>query len=194
MLKDSCDCRANQLMKQRFIIHPNDPNSIMKNKKTKKLKVVAVSGGFDPIHIGHIRLFEAAKKLGDTLTVILNNDNWLQKKKGYVFMPEQERKELIGALRSVDSVLLTSHKKNPNDMSVSAELKKLKPHIFANGGDRTHRNIPEVAACESIGCEMVFSVGKGGKIQSSSWLLAKHNKRELCFCGGGKVYQKCHGA
>ncbi len=165
----------------------------MKTKKSKKVKVVAVSGGFDPIHIGHVRLFEKARKLGDTLTVILNNDNWLKKKKGYVFMHEQERKELIEALRHVDRVMLTSHKKNPKDMSIRAELKKLKPDIFANGGDRIHSNIPEVAVCDSIGCEMIFSVG-GGKIQSSSWLLAKHNKRELCFCGSGKIYKKCHGA
>ncbi|MBI4085798.1 MAG: adenylyltransferase/cytidyltransferase family protein [Candidatus Liptonbacteria bacterium] len=150
----------------------------MKNKKgkTKKIKVVAVSGGFDPVHIGHIRLFEEAKKLGDKLMVILNNDNWLKKKKGYVFMPERERKEVIEALRPVDMVFLTSHKKNPQDMSINAELKKLKPHIFANGGDRMQSNIPEVAVCDLIGCEMIFGVGKGGKIQSSSWLLKPHLK------------------
>ncbi len=144
-----------------------------KTKKKKKPTIVAVSGGFDPIHIGHIRLFEAARKLGDKLIVILNNDNWLKKKKGFVFMPEKEREELIGALAAVDGVILTSHPKNPTDMSVCKELKKLRPDIFSNGGDRTRENIPEVALCQKINCKMIFNIGHGGKIQSSSWLLAK---------------------
>ena len=141
--------------------------------KKRKL-VVAVSGGFDPIHIGHIRLFEAAKKLGDELVVILNNDNWLRKKKRYIFMPEKERKEVIEALRPVDRVVLTSHTKNASDMSVSKELGILHPDIFANGGDRKKHNVPEVTVCRRIGCAMVFNMGKGGKIQSSSWLLRKY--------------------
>lgn len=144
--------------------------------KKRKL-VVAVSGGFDPIHIGHIRLFEEARKLGDELVVILNNDNWLCKKKGYVFMPEQERKEVIEALRSVDRVILTSHKKDTKDMSVSRELRKVRPAIFANGGDRKKYNVPEVAVCREIRCAMVFGIGKGGKIQSSSWLLKKYLRK-----------------
>lgn len=143
-------------------------------KKNKKLTVVAVSGGFDPIHIGHIRLFNNAKKLGDKLVVILNNDNWLKNKKGFVFMPEKERKELIEALSSVDRVILTSHKKKSLDMSVCNELEKLRPNIFANGGDRTKKNIPEVDICKKINCQMIFNIGHGGKIQSSSWLLSKY--------------------
>ena len=109
-------------------------------KKKGKI-VVAVSGGFDPIHFGHVRLFEEAKKLGDELVVILNNDNWLQKKKGFIFMPEKERKELIEALQYVDRVIISGHGPEPEDMSVNTELKKLKPAIFANGGDRTQKNI-----------------------------------------------------
>lgn len=174
----------------------------MKTKKNKKLKVVAVSGGFDPVHIGHIRLFEEAKKLGGKLIVILNNDNWLKKKKGYVFMPEQERKELINALRAVNGVFLTNHEKNSKDMTVCRELAALKPHIFANGGDRNKIDAankksslnPEQQLCESLGIAMQFNVGAGGKVQSSSWLLAKHGKRKLCPCGSGKAYGKCHGA
>ena len=69
--------------------------------------VVAVSGGFDPIHIGHVRMFERARALGDELVVILNNDNWLRAKKGFAFMPEKERKEVIEALRAVDRVVIT---------------------------------------------------------------------------------------
>ncbi|GBD34148.1 Glycerol-3-phosphate cytidylyltransferase [bacterium HR34] len=150
-----------------------------KNKGEKKSKVVvAVSGGFDPIHIGHIRLFKEAKKLGDELVVILNNDNWLRAKKGYVFMPEDERKEVIESIKYVDRVILTKHEPNPKDMSVCRELEELKPHIFANGGDRFKNNIPEVETCEKIGCKMVFDVGEGGKVQSSSWLV---NKCKILF-------------
>jgi D-beta-D-heptose 7-phosphate kinase/D-beta-D-heptose 1-phosphate adenosyltransferase len=138
--------------------------------KMKKI-IVAVSGGFDPIHVGHIRMFEEARKFGDELVVILNNDNWLMKKKGIVFMLQKERMEVIRALRAVDRVVLTKHGINPNDMSVSRELRELKPDIFANGGDRKKGNVPEDIVCNEIGCRMVFNVGKGGKIQSSSWLL-----------------------
>lgn len=144
--------------------------------KNKKQIVVAVSGGMDPIHIGHIRLIQDAKKLGDKLVVILNNDNWLKKKKGHIFMHQDERKEIIEAIKGVDEVILTDHKPNPEDISVSKELAKIKPDIFANGGDRTATNIPEAPVCKKIGCEMIFNVGQGGKVQSSSWLLAKYLK------------------
>lgn len=89
-------------------------------------KLVVVSGGFDPIHIGHIRMITEAKKFGDKLIVIINNDNWLIKKKGYFFMPEKERKEIIEAISGVDKVVLTKHNKNPKDMSVTHMLKLLK--------------------------------------------------------------------
>jgi D-beta-D-heptose 7-phosphate kinase/D-beta-D-heptose 1-phosphate adenosyltransferase len=144
--------------------------------KPKKM-VVAVSGGFDPLHIGHVRMFERARALGDELVVILNNDNWLRTKKGFAFMPEKERKEVIEALRAVDRVVITTHKPNDIDTSVSRALRAVRPHIFANGGDRKLDTIPEVAVCEEIGCAMVFNVGKGGKIQSSSWLLKKITSR-----------------
>lgn len=147
-------------------------------KQKGKEIIVAVSGGFDPLHIGHVRMFDEAKKLGDKLVVILNNDHWLAKKKGYVFMKEQERKEVILALRSVDEVLVTSHAKDTSDMSVCKELRKLKPQIFANGGDRKLDNIPEAVVCGEIGCQMVFNVGTGGKVQSSSWLTANYLKSQ----------------
>lgn len=144
--------------------------------KKKKRIVVAVSGGFDPVHPGHIRLFREAKKLGDELVVILNNDNWLRKKKSYVFMPEKERKEVIEALRPVDRVVITKHPKNTKDMSVCRELKMIRPDVFANGGDRNKSNVPEVELCRRLGIKMVWNVGKGGKVQSSSWLLKKFLK------------------
>ncbi len=143
---------------------------------SKNEKVVAVSGGFDPIHIGHVRMMEEAKALGDRLVVIMNNDNWLKQKKGYVFMPQEERKEIIEALACVDEVVLTKHEPDCKDTSVCEALEEVRPDIFANGGDRKQDNIPEVATCEAIGAEMVFNVGYGGKVQSSSWLVDKYNK------------------
>lgn len=156
------------------------PKTRVKKNDNKKI-VVAVSGGFDPLHIGHVRMFKRAKELGDKLVVILNNDNWLKSKKGYVFMPQEERKELLEALEVVDGVVLTKHGADPKDMSVCAELMEVKPDIFANGGDRHQGNIPETAACKEIGCKMVDNVGEGGKVQSSSWLLGNFKK----FFGGG---------
>jgi len=146
-------------------------NKNFKDKKKRKEVVVAVSGGFDPLHIGHLQMIKEAKELGDKLVVILNNDNWLKKKKGYVFMPQEQRKAILEAIRWVDEVVLTSHLENTEDMSVSKELEKIKPDIFANGGDRTRKNIPEVEVCRKINCKMIFNIGKDGKIESSSWLL-----------------------
>lgn len=148
------------------------------NKKTKKKeKVVMVSGGFDPIHIGHIRLMQEAKKLGDKLIVVLNNDNWLRLKKGSEFMPEEERKEIIEAISGVDEVVISNHTKNTKNMSICEEIKKIKPDIFANGGDRFADNIPEFKLCNDLGIQMVFNVGHGGKIRSSSELLKEYSKR-----------------
>lgn len=144
--------------------------NMSENEKLKP-KTVAVSGGFDPVHIGHVRMFEEARALGDRLVVIVNNDHWLRKKKGYAFMPQDERAEIIRAFRAVDEVMLTFHGENPADMSVCAELRALKPDVFANGGDRKLDNVPEVAVCTEIGCEMAWNVGAGGKVQSSSWLV-----------------------
>lgn len=147
-------------------------------KKTTRAKPawVAVSGGFDPTHIGHVRMFKAARKLGDKLVVILNNDNWLKDKKGYAFMPEAERAELIREFPFVDKVVISSHGVKDADRSVSRDLAKIRPAIFANGGDRKAlADIPEAATCKTHGIRMVFNVG-GGKIQSSSWMVAGATK------------------
>lgn len=144
----------------------------MSRKKKSKKTIVAVSGGFDPVHIGHVRLFQKARKLGHRLVVILNNDNWLMNKKGFVFMKQNERKEILLALDCVDSVVITSHTKHDPDTSVCRALAKIKPDIFANGGDRKRGNVPEDAVCSQLGIKMVYNVG-GGKVQSSSWLTAK---------------------
>lgn len=146
----------------------------------KQKKVVMVSGGFDPMHIGHVRMFNEAKKLGDELIVVINNDNWLNLKKGYAFMPEDERKEIVEALNVVDRVLVTGHSKNTKDMSVCEELRKIKPHIFANGGDRKPDwdPVPEVPICEELGIEMVYNIGHGGKVRSSSDLVRQVQKKK----------------
>lgn len=148
------------------------------------MKVVVISGGFDPIHIGHIELMKEARELGDRLAVIVNNDNWLKKKKGFVFMNQNERAAIIKAVRYVDEVIITNHPENPSDMSVSAELEKFKPDIFANGGDRNETDAAnprsslykDIKTCERLGIKIVYNVGKSGKIQSSSELVKRARK------------------
>ncbi len=139
------------------------------NKKKKKV-VVAVSGGFDPIHLGHLRMFKQAKKLGDKLVVIINSDGWLRRKKGAYFMSANERREIIESFDCVDSVyMLNSVKPHVVDA-----LLKVKPNIFANGGDRKNEDdIPEAETCKKLGIKMVFNIG-GKKIRSSSDLLKNY--------------------
>ncbi|MDP2934364.1 MAG: adenylyltransferase/cytidyltransferase family protein [bacterium] len=137
----------------------------------KKLKIVAVSGGYDPVHIGHIREFKAAKKLGDRLYAILNSDGFLKRKKGFVFMPFKERKEVLESIKYIDKVIPCIDK----DQSVCKTLAKLKPDIFSKGGDKTLGNIPEAKVCKKYNIKMVFGVG-GGKVQSSSALTKKLKK------------------
>lgn len=129
---------------------------------------VAVSGGFDVVHIGHVRHFEEAKKLGDKLVVILNSDDFLRRKKGYVFMSFNERKKILESIKYVDEVIPCIDK----DQSVCETLRELKPDIFANGGDRGLDNTLEIDVCNELGIKMEFNVG-GKKIQSSSWLVNK---------------------
>jgi len=129
---------------------------------------VAVSGGFDPVHIGHIRSVTEAKKLGDELVVILTRDDQLIRKKGYCFIPYDERKEIMESIVGVDRVV-------PNiddDITSNKSLEYYRPDIFAKGGDRTEDNMPEIekVLCEKIGCRIVYGVG-GAKIQSSSSLV-----------------------
>src|SRR3989344_9290757 len=143
-------------------------------RKNKKKIVVAVSGGYDPLHARHIKMLKEAKKLGDKLIVILNNDNWLKKKKAHILMPQKERKEILEAIKEVDEVVLSNHPRNPKDVSVSRELLKIKPDIFAKGGRRIEKNVSEAEACKKIGCKIVFNVGPAGNFKYSSRLLAQY--------------------
>ncbi|MDO8661341.1 MAG: adenylyltransferase/cytidyltransferase family protein [Candidatus Woesearchaeota archaeon] len=140
----------------------------------KKLIIVA-SGGFDPLHAGHVTYLQKAKQLGGTLVVILNNDNWLRSKKGYVFMPEQERMAIVKALRCVDKVILTKHLSDTKDLSVCDAISEIKNliriDIFGKGGDRTADNIPEYTLCDKLSIKMVF--GLGDKVQASSELVRR---------------------
>ncbi len=132
-------------------------------------RIVAVSGGFDPLHVGHLRMIQAAKRLGTRLVVIVNGDEFLLRKKGYVFMPLDERIEILRGLRDVDDVVVAVDR----DQTVSETLLLVKPHVFANGGDRrVEGEIPEARICRELGIEMVFNVG-GDKVQSSSDLVRR---------------------
>jgi len=137
-------------------------------EREKMSKTIIISGGFDPIHIGHIRMIEAAAKLGK-VTAVVNSDNWLLRKKGYVFMSFKERCEVLQSIKGVSEVSGV----DDTDKTVCEALRRLKPDIFGNGGDRTDSNTPEQAVCEELGIEMVWSLG-GGKIQSSSELVTKN--------------------
>jgi D-beta-D-heptose 7-phosphate kinase/D-beta-D-heptose 1-phosphate adenosyltransferase len=132
-----------------------------------KKKLIAVSGGFDPIHKGHVRMIREASKFGDVV-VILNSDDWLVRKKGYNFMNFEERSYIAGSIKG--ATLTTGV--DDTDGTVCEALKRIKPDVFANGGDRYETNTPEMDICKELGIEMMWNVG-GEKEQSSSSLVNK---------------------
>ena len=132
-------------------------------------KKVAVSGGFDPIHVGHVRMILEAAEHGDVI-IILNSDEWLTRKKDYVFMHWQERAEILHSIRGVIEVVKALDYDNTVCKSLTDLKKIVDLDYFANGGDRGDKNTPEMDVCEKLGIEMLFGIG-GGKIQSSSWLV-----------------------
>ena len=135
------------------------------------MKIIVVSGGFDPIHSGHIAYFKSAREHGDKLIVALNSDKWLENKKGKAFMPFIERKEIIENLSCVDEVIDFADDDLGSAIEALQKVKKLYPNdkiYFANGGDRDKSNIPEMSV---DGIEFLFSVGGDDKKNSSSWIL-----------------------
>ena len=137
------------------------------------MKIIIVSGGFDPLHSGHIAYFKSAKDLGDLLVVALNSDEWLINKKGKYFMPFHERKTIIENLSCVDSVIDFEDDHLGSATNALIKVKELYPNddiSFANGGDRNKGNIPEMSV---DGIDFVFSVGGDDKKNSSSWILKK---------------------
>ena len=140
-------------------------------------KVVLVTGGFDPLHSGHIDYFNSAKKLGDELVVGLNSDEWLIRKKGKPFLPYQERIQIIQSLEMVDDIVSFDDSDNSSCGAIfkllctTAHDKKI---IFANGGDRTAEDIPELTTYGAHPqVDFKFGVGGSEKKNSSSWILAK---------------------
>ena len=134
--------------------------------------VVLVTGGFDPVHSGHIAYFESAKKLGDILVVGLNSDSWLERKKGQAFMHIYEREKIISSLRVVDKVVCYPDADGSSKNAITG-VRAMYPDatiIFANGGDRTANNIPEMDVDDD---NLIFKFGVGGedKANSSSWIL-----------------------
>lgn len=138
------------------------------------MKIVLVTGGFDPIHSGHIAYFKAARELGDKLVVGVNSDDWLTRKKGQPFMSWEERATIVASLHDVDRVINFDDSDNSAKDAIRKAREIFPGHdiIFANGGDRTKDNIPEMELLkEYLNLEFVFGVGGEDKKNSSSWIL-----------------------
>jgi len=140
----------------------------------KENKTVMVSGGFDPVHAGHIRMIREAADHGDVI-IIANSDDWLYRKKGFVFMEYERRVEILNAIKGV--VLVDSV--DDADGTVCEAIRRLKPTYFANGGDRGRTNTPEQSVCEEIGVKLLWGIGGEEKLQSSSELTKKARKFSL---------------
>jgi len=142
------------------------------------MKIVIVTGGFDPVHSGHIKYFKAARELGDRLIVGLNSDAWLTRKKGRPFMPVWERDQIIRELNMVDMTVMMADDADNSCTTFIRETLELFPDdeiIFANGGDRTKDNIPEMQI-QDPRLSFVFGVGGENKANSSSWILEEWKK------------------
>tara|TARA_B100000674_G_scaffold720_1_gene707 strand:+ start:1285 stop:1689 length:405 start_codon:yes stop_codon:yes gene_type:complete len=126
------------------------------------MKKVAISGYFDPIHVGHLEYISLSKKLGDYLIVIINNNYQCTLKKGKHFMDENDRAKILEAIEGVDEVFISIDQ----DRTVCKSLEKIRPDIFTNGGDRHNKEIPEAVVCKKYGIELLDGLGK--KIRSSS--------------------------
>ena len=133
--------------------------------KEEETPTVMVSGGFDPVHAGHIRMIRDAAQYGDVI-IVANSDDWLFRKKGFVFMEYPRRVEILNAIKGV--VLVDSV--NDADGTVCEAIRRLKPTFFANGGDRGRTNTPEQAVCEDLGVKLLWGIGGDEKLQSSSEL------------------------
>ena len=129
------------------------------------MKTIALSGGFDPVHIGHLRMMQEASTFGRVI-IILNSDEWLISKKGYMFMTYDERKEILKGFSCISEVVSV----DDSDSTVCEAIERLRPDYFGNGGDRKNDNVPEVELCERLGVKLVWNLG-GPKIQSSSDLV-----------------------
>jgi cytidyltransferase-like protein len=125
---------------------------------------IAISGGMDPLTIGHVEYIKRASLYGDVI-VILNSDEWLMRKKGYIFMPWTERRLVLEAMKYVQLVVGV----DDSDGTVCKALEMLRPQYFGKGGDRVANNTPESELCEKLGIKVIYGLGE--KIQSSSSLV-----------------------
>jgi len=140
----------------------------MLTENNKPRKNVMVSGGFDPVHIGHIRMILDAAQHGDVV-VVANSDDWLYRKKGFVFMEFEQRAEILASIKGVVKVSDV----DDSDTTVCEAIRRIKPDIFANGGDRKKHNTPEQAVCDEMGVEMLWGIGGEDKANSSSDLVER---------------------
>jgi len=138
----------------------------MYSEKEQKKPTVMVSGGFDPVHAGHIRMIRDAANFGDVI-VIANSDDWLFRKKGFVFMTFEQRAEILNAIKGV--ILVDSV--NDMDGTVCEAIHRHGPTFFANGGDRRQTNTPEVDVCNKLEIKLLWGVGGDKKLASSSDLV-----------------------
>ena len=150
-------------------IHKN-----MFDDEVNERPTVMVSGGFDPVHAGHIRMIRHAAEYGDVI-VVANSDDWLFRKKGFVFMEYERRIEILNAIKGV--ILVDSV--DDSDGTVCEAIRRLEPTYFANGGDRGRTNTPEQTVCEELGVKLLWGVGGEEKLQSSSELTKKGRDFEL---------------
>ena len=136
--------------------------------------IVLVSGGFDPIHSGHIKLIDESSRYGK-IVVLLNSDKWLKNKKGKAFLPFEERKIIMKALKNVIDVIICGEYDNTCIDGMKKVIKKYPNHRvkFANGGDRNNKSTPETLFCENNGIETLWCIGGENKSNSSSWILKK---------------------
>jgi D-beta-D-heptose 7-phosphate kinase/D-beta-D-heptose 1-phosphate adenosyltransferase len=137
-------------------------------------ETVMVSGGFDPVHAGHIRMIRDAAQYGDVI-IVANSDPWLFRKKGFIFMEWDRRVEILNAIKGV--ILVDSV--DDTDGTVCEAIRRLKPTYFANGGDRGRANTPEQDVCEELGVKLLWAIGGEEKLQSSSELAKKVRNFEL---------------
>jgi cytidyltransferase-like protein len=139
----------------------------------KEKPTIMVSGGFDPVHVGHIRMILEASQHGDVI-IIANTDQWLHRKKGFVFMEWTRRAEILNAIKGV--ILVDSV--DDSDGTVCEAIRRLKPTYFANGGDRGKSNTPEQNVCEELGIELLWGIGGDYKADASSDLVNRFRKHQ----------------
>jgi len=150
---------------------------VIRDKMKKKYDYALVSGGFDPVHIGHLKMFKDANKLAKKVIVLLNNDDWLIKKKGKPFMSQEQRKEILEEFKSVSKVIIQKSSEKSSSLAIK-EFAAQHPNqsiCYCNGGDRSNiKNIRETVICKKLNISLEFGVGGKEKIESSSELTKNY--------------------